>query len=220
MVVENILEAILDTEKAATLAALVRAWNAKGWSPATSTNYSFRNDSQYIAISKSGIDKAVFSADDFLLLDLESEALAAGYPSQTRSSAETGLHSILYKLNPNIEAVVHTHSVYNTILSDAYLSAGRDSLSLCNYELIKALGCSTHEISLDLPIFANTQDIAQLAKDFKNRYVAAPEMKGYLIAGHGLYTWGTSISEAKRHLEALEFLLECQYKRLSLGNIL
>lgn len=218
MVIENNLDNILDKEKAAVLAALVRAWNSKGWSPATSTNYSFRNDAQYIAISKSGIDKAVFSAEDFLLLDLEHEALAEAYPKEVRSSAETGLHTILYKVNPKIQAVVHTHSVYNTILSDAYLSAGRDSLSLCNYELLKALGYATHEVSLELPIFANTQDIGQLAADFKSRYESAGEMKGYLIAGHGLYTWGESIAEAKRHLEALEFLLECQYKRLSLGD--
>lgn len=220
MVIENNLDKILDKEKAAKLAALVRAWNSKGWSPATSTNYSFRNDAEYIAISKSGIDKAVFSAEDFLLLDLESEKLAAAYTANMLSSAETGLHTILYKLNPKIETVVHTHSVYNTILSDAYISAGRDSLILCNYELLKALGYATHEVSLELPIFANTQDIGQLATDFKSRYAAAPDMKAYLIAGHGLYTWGESIGEAKRHLEALEFLLECQYKRLSLGNIL
>ena len=38
----------------------------------------------------------------------------------------------------------------------------------------------------------------------------APNTWGYLIAGHGLYAWGRDISEARRHLDAFEFMLGCE----------
>ena len=207
---------ILDFEKAATLAEYVRIWNEKGWSPATSTNYSFRNDDEFIAISKSGIDKSKFVPNDFLLLNPKTESLHELYAGKYRSSAETGLHTVLYRLDTSVEAIVHTHSVYDTILSQYYWNRGKKSIILENYEVLKALGFNTHDISLEVPIFENTQDIPVLAKSFAQRFVESPQIKGYLIAGHGFYTWGRSIEEAKRHLEAFQFLFECEYKRLLL----
>lgn len=207
---------ILDFDKAATLADYVRIWNEKGWSPATSTNYSFRNDDEFIAISKSGVDKSKFNANDFLIMNLRKEALHELYEGKFKSSAETGLHTALYKLNPGIGAIVHTHSVYDTILSDYFLNKGQQYIELKNYEVLKALGYHTHEVSIKVPIFANTQDITALSKTFAQSYLEQMDMKGYLIAGHGFYTWGKSIEEAKRHLEAFQFLFECEYKSILL----
>lgn len=209
---------ILDFDKAATLAEYVRIWNEKGWSPATSTNYSFRNDDDFIAISKSGVDKSKFVASDFLLLNPKTETLHEFYEGKYKSSAETGLHTALYRLDASVEAIVHTHSVYDTILSNYFLKKGVRCLQLQNYEVLKALGYNTHEVSIDIPIFDNTQDIAALAKQFAHKYIEQPTMKGYLIAGHGFYTWGRSINEAKRHLEAFQFLFECEYKSILLSK--
>jgi methylthioribulose-1-phosphate dehydratase len=215
---------ILDLELARLLAKYVREWNGRGWSPATSTNYSFRNDAAHIAVSKSGVDKSQFSENDFLLLDLASEKLRPEYLEEQpdiRTSAETELHTALYKVNPNIGAVVHTHSVYDTILSDAFFRSGRSELVLCDYELLKAIdGYQTHEASLSIPIFGNTQNITNLAAEFRRAYEQQPDMKGYLIAGHGFYTWGKNIAEAKRHLEAFQFLLECQYKAILIRKLI
>ena len=87
------------------------------------------------------------------------------------------------------------------------------------YEVLKGIGNNkTHEVKVRLPIFPNTQDIAVLSEDFRKRYKADPEMQGYLIANHGLYTWGKTIAEAKRQLEVFEFLLECEYRRMLLSK--
>ncbi|WCL82951.1 methylthioribulose 1-phosphate dehydratase [Saprospira sp. CCB-QB6] len=205
---------MIPKETAEQLAQLIRAWNAKGFSPATSTNYSFRVGPNSLAISKSGRDKSQFSAQDFMLVDLKGKALAPF--ENERSSAETLLHTVLYEENEAINVVLHTHSIYGTLLSDYYLKEGH--LQLSQYELLKALPqFDTHEVDFKLPIFPNTQDIEQLSKDFRQLYLAQPRTIAYLIAGHGLYTWGKSIAEAKRHLEALEFLLEVHYKKLLLA---
>lgn len=205
---------ILQQEKAEQMAELIRDLHARGWSPATSTNYSFRNDCKTIALSKSGIDKKMFHVEHFLLMDTQGNLLPEY--QHLKPSAETLLHLALYRNNPNIEAVLHTHTVLNTVLSRKLEKEGK--IVFTNYELLKAFaGTHTHEISLEIPIFPNTQDIAALSETFEKAYHNNPFMKGYLIAGHGFYTWGDSLAEAKRHLEAFEFLLECYYRELLLN---
>src|SRR5688500_3671390 len=95
------------------LADIIRAYHQKGWSPATSTNYSFRlaSNPNVIVVSKSGIDKSVFSSDDFMAVDLKGLALPAF--AGIRSSAETLIHCKLYELFPEMMCIVHSHSVYS-----------------------------------------------------------------------------------------------------------
>jgi len=204
---------VINPAKAKLLVEIIHWINSRGWSPATSTNYSFKNSNHplSIAISQSGIDKSKFGAEHFMLIDGD------GRPSldfaHLKSSAETFLHTVLYQENPEVEVILHTHSVYATILSQKYLQDA--CLTLENYEVLKGLGdIKTHEVSVKIPIFQNTQDIAALSEDFRTLYRKMPDMYGYLIAGHGLYTWGKSFDIAKRQLEVLEFLLECEWRKM------
>lgn len=206
---------VLDFHKAEQLVRLILWINSRGWSPATSTNYSFRNGDNplSIAISQSGIDKSEFSIENLMLIDENGVSLPNF--SHLKSSAETFLHTVLYQENADVNVILHTHSVYGTILSQHFLSKGE--LLLSGYEVLKGIGNNkTHEVTVAMPIFPNTQDISTLSEDFRQRYRAEPEMQGYLIAGHGLYTWGKTFAEAKRQLEVFEFLLECEYRRLLL----
>ena len=207
------MRSVINPKKAAHLVEIIRWINSSGWSPATSTNYSFKNGENplSICISQSGIDKSKFGTEHFMLIDAE------GKPSpdfaHLKSSAETYLHTVLYQENPEVEVILHTHSVYATILSQKYLSNG--FLLLENYEVLKGLGdIKTHEVSVKIPVFENTQDIAALSEDFRSLYRKMPGMHGYLIAGHGLYTWGKTFEIAKRQLEVLEFLLECEWRKM------
>lgn len=203
----------INPAKAASLVELILWINSRGWSPATSTNYSFKNTNNplSIAISLSGIDKSKFGSEHLMLIDAEGNPLEDF--SHLKSSAEIFLHTVLYQENPEVEVILHTHSVYGTILSEKFLTFGK--LLLENYEVLKGIGkIKTHEVSLPIHIFPNTQDMAALSEDFRKLYRQNPQMQGYLIAGHGLYTWGKSFEVAKRHLEVLEFLLECEYRKL------
>lgn len=184
---------------------------AEGWSPATSSNYSARIDEQHLAITVSGKHKGRLKAGDIMVVDLEGKPVQ----SQLRSSAETLLHCVLYAWRNDIGAVLHTHSVAATVLSRAL--AGDDHLILRDYELQKAFpGINTHEGELRIPIFENTQDIDALSAESLAYLKQYPQTPAYLIRGHGLYTWGETMADTLRHIEAMEFLMACELQARSL----
>ncbi|MDX2304835.1 MAG: methylthioribulose 1-phosphate dehydratase [Microscillaceae bacterium] len=193
------------------LITVIHIFNSNGWSQATSTNYSFRNPDQTdtYTITSSGKDKSQVWTDDLMVVDREGKAVE-GY-THIKPSAETLLHTVLYAANPQIHAILHTHSIQGTILS--MLHASDKQVKITGFELLKGIqGITSHEAEVIVPIFANSQDIPALSQEIKTYYDAHPEMTGFLLAGHGFYTWGSSIAEAKRHMEAYEFLFECMIK--------
>ncbi|WP_065759879.1 methylthioribulose 1-phosphate dehydratase [Pseudomonas defluvii] len=178
----------------------------RGWSPATSSNYSTRLSADQALLTVSGKHKGQLGVDDVLATDLAGNSLEPG----KKPSAETLLHTQLYAWRADIGAVLHTHSVNATVLSR--VTAG-DYLVFEDYELQKAFsGISTHESTVQVPIFENDQDIARLAAKVQPWLEAHPDCVGYLIRGHGLYTWGPRMSDALRQVEAFEFLFECELK--------
>jgi methylthioribulose-1-phosphate dehydratase len=174
----------------------------RGWLPATAGNLSARLDAERFVITVSGRDKGGLDAEGLMAMDLDGRVLSPG----RRPSAETGLHRMLYRRDPEIGAVLHTHSVNATVLSRLV----GETLVLADYEVLKALpGVATHETRICVPVVPNDQDIARLASRVERLLDDVPDVPGYLIAGHGLYTWGRSVSEARRRIEAFEFLFEC-----------
>ncbi|WLI14378.1 MULTISPECIES: methylthioribulose 1-phosphate dehydratase [Pseudomonas] len=184
----------------------------RGWSPATSSNYSTRLSPTEALLTVSGKHKGQLGIDDVLATDLSGNSLEPG----KKPSAETLLHTQLYSWRPEIGAVLHTHSVNATVLSRL---TSEDFIEFEGYELQKAFsGVSTHESRVRVPIFDNDQDIARLAAKVQPWLDAHPDCVGYLIRGHGLYTWGARMSDALRQIEAFEFLFECELKTRSLSN--
>ncbi|MGQ7274939.1 methylthioribulose 1-phosphate dehydratase [Marinobacter sp. V034] len=184
-----------------------------GWSPATSSNYSARLDGHHIAITVSGRHKGQLAAGDIMVVDY------AGCPVQSdaRSSAETLLHTVLYEQFPDVGVVLHTHSVNATVLSR--MLSGKEQLTLQDYELQKAFpGVTTHEAPLVVPIFDNTQDISALSERTRQWFAEHPEQPGYLIRGHGLYTWGKTMADCLRHVEAFEFLFACEIEMMKVRS--
>jgi methylthioribulose-1-phosphate dehydratase len=178
----------------------------RGWSPATSSNYSARLAADQALLTVSGKHKGELGEDDVLATDLDGNSLE---PSK-KPSAETLLHTQLYRWKPEIGAVLHTHSVNATVLSRLTLA---DSLVFADYELQKAFsGVSTHECQVLVPIFDNDQDIARLASQVQPWLDEHADCVGYLIRGHGLYTWGKTMADCLRQVEAFEFLFECELK--------
>jgi methylthioribulose-1-phosphate dehydratase len=198
-------------ELAQELVANVRELSQAGWTPATSSNFSQRLDGGHAAISVSGRDKGRLTEDDIMVVDLD------GMPVGTdrRPSAETLLHTKLYRRFPEVGCVLHTHSPVQTIASRLFAGAGH--IRLAGYELLKAFqGNHTHEAAIDVPVFANTQDMNVLAAQV-DALLDAQTLWGYLIDGHGLYAWGRDMAEARRHLEAFEFLFHCELELRKLG---
>lgn len=184
----------------------------RGWSPATSSNYSTRLSATEALLTVSGKHKGQLGIDDVLATDLSGNSLEPG----KKPSAETLLHTQLYNWRADIGAVLHTHSVNATVLSRLLQSP---VITFEDYELQKAFsGISTHESKVRVPIFDNDQDIERLASKVQPWLDSHPDCVGYLIRGHGLYTWGPKMSDALRQIEAFEFLFECELKMRALIN--
>jgi methylthioribulose-1-phosphate dehydratase len=186
------------------LIANTRELAALGWTPATSSNFSMRLDERSAAITVSGRDKGKLSRADIMAVDLDGHPLG----TDQRPSAETVLHTQLYKRLPEVGCVLHTHSLAQTLASKLYAGAGH--IRFEEYELIKAFrGQDTHEAVMDVPVLANNQHIPTLAAQV-DVLLDKKEFWGYLIEGHGLYAWGRDMAEARRHLDAFEFLIKCE----------
>ena len=189
----------------------------RGWSVGTSSNYSvvISRDPLTLLVTASGKDKGRLERNDFVLVDEHGKPTTGGQP---KSSAETLLH-VVAASQPGVGAVLHTHSVWTTVLSDLFSAQG--GFEIAGYEMLKGLdGIATHDTSWWVEIFENTQHIPSLAEQVRQRLedAARPLKYGYLIRKHGLYTWGRDLDEARRHLEIFEFLLECVARRLILSG--
>ena len=190
-------------EAAALLADTGRAFHARGWAPATAGNYSavLTRDPLALAVSASGIDKAALDGRHFVAVD-EDGRVTGGYG---RPSDETAVHLAVVRARA-VGAVLHTHSVWSTVLSQV---APDGQVEIRGFELLKALaGVTTHEHVERLPVVENTQDYAVMAASVTAALAAHPGCHGLLLRGHGLYAWGRDVAEARRHVEALEFLFE------------
>ena len=190
---------------AAQLAEAGRRMDARNWVPGSAGNLSARIDGSRIAITRSGVHKGRLAEADIIAVDDDGNALAEGQ----KPSAETLLHCQLYRLFPPVGAVLHGHSVAATVLSM------RGPITFSNYELVKAFGFATHELDVVLPVYENDQDMPRLAAYIEPLLERDPPI-GYVIAGHGVYAWGTSVEHAYWRLEALEFLLQCELERRKL----
>lgn len=191
-------------ELAGELIVNVRELSQLGWTPATSSNFSHRLDQHHAAITVSGRDKGRLKEADIMVVDFEGNAVGSTH----RSSAETLLHTQLYRRFTQVGCVLHTHSQAQTVASRLFAGAGH--IRLEGYELLKAFhGNTTHEAAIDVPVLANTQHMPTLAAQV-DALLDRDTLWGYLIDGHGLYAWGRDMAEARRHLEAFEFLLNCE----------
>jgi methylthioribulose-1-phosphate dehydratase len=197
---------------AAQIITHTRELAAKGFTPATAGNFSIRMGPDHAAITISGKDKGRLTEADIMVVDMDNNPVATHH----RPSAEAALHTHLYRRFPEVGAVLHTHSPTQTIAGLLYAAEGR--VRLRDYELFKALrGHTTHEPELDLPVVPNSQDMDVLTASVDAALDAANNW-GYLIAGHGLYAWGRDIAEARRHLDAFEFMLGCELEMRRLRN--
>jgi len=174
-----------------------------GWVRATAGNLSVRLDDGTFAVTTSGQHKGFLDADGIMGMTLDAVPTTDGRPS-----AEAGLHAQLYRLLPNIGAIVHGHSVPATVLSLAHRG---ETLVLTGYEVLKAFGNRSHEATIEVPFFENAQDIPALAARIEPRIDASTA--GYVLRGHGAYAWGFDMAHALARLEALEFLLACELEK-------
>lgn len=189
----------------ARLIKVGQRFDSRGWVLGTSGNFSLVIDDEplRLAITRSGTQKGELTPSDIMELDGDgiSVGTTAGIPS-----AETRLHLEIIAARP-VRSVLHTHSTWSTLVSDRF--APRGGVAIQGYEMLKGLtGVNTHEHREWIPIVENDQDMPRLAGKIGETLGAHPECHAFLLRRHGLYTWGATLTEAVRHVEIVEFLLE------------
>jgi len=192
-------------EIADDLVATAAGFYRRGWVLGTSGNLSavVERDPLRLAITPSGVDKGALPAGHILMIDEEARVVSK---HDARPSDESPLHIRVVR-ERGAGAVLHTHSIWSTLLSD--LHADRGGLAIEGYEMLKGLaGVKTHEHREWLPILENSQDMPALAESMAETLRQHQDAHGFLLRRHGLYTWGSDLAQAKRHVEILEFLLE------------
>ena len=201
------------------LISIGRWVDQKGWCPATGGNFSVRlsgtiNHDDRCLVTASGYHKGHLNRDQFIITDLY--GVPVDPKATNRPSAETLVHVALYQLSSKINAVLHIHSIPNTVLS---LLEPSHFLIINGLEMQKSLnGINSHEEEVKLAVFDNTQDMHHLAQQVQQVWKEQDGLTaGLLVRGHGAYFWGNTIAEAQRHLEGLEFMLACmlEFKRLT-----
>ena len=181
-----------------------RALHSQGLVPATSGNFSARLDDGNYAITVSGRHKGRLEPTDIMRIGPDGKSL-----DHRRPSAETMLHVDIYNRYAEAQLILHPHSVSATVLSRL---SGHEVV-LSGYEILKAFpGIDTHNIECHIPVLDNDQDISRLAKKVAATITQEHRLPCYIIRGHGYYTWGDSLDAVLRHVEALEFLFECELR--------
>jgi methylthioribulose-1-phosphate dehydratase len=200
---------------AAEIAAIGRRFYARGWVLGTSGNFSavVSRHPLRLAITASSVAKGSLRASDILECDEHGRAVGrrAGRPS-----AETLLH-VEVAGRRGAGAVLHTHSVWSTMLSGVAGREGQERqdgskgqvLVIQGYEMLKGLtGVMSHEHREVIPVIDNDQDMRRLAGRAGRTLDEYPDAHAFLLRRHGLYTWGATLADAERHVEILEFLFE------------
>lgn len=190
---------------ASSLASIARGFHSRGWLVGTSGNLSAVVDRQplRLAVSPSGVDKGELIPAQVLLIDEHARVVNG---DSAKPSDESPLHIRIVK-ECGAGAVIHTHSIWNTILSDLKFAEG--GVAIEGYEMLKGLqNVRTHEHREWLPIIENSQDMLALADSIGDTLKKHKDAHGFLLRRHGLYSWGSDLPQAKRHVEILEFLIE------------
>jgi methylthioribulose-1-phosphate dehydratase len=189
---------------ASELAEIGKGFYARGWVLGTSGNFSavISREPLRLAITSTGLDKGALTPAQFLEIDDAANVVRG----EGRPSAEALLHLAIAR-GADTGAILHTHSVWSTVLSGSHASQG--GVALEGFEMLKGLeGVRTHKHREWLPILENSQDMIELGESVSKTLRESPNIHGFLLNEHGLYTWGADLREAKRHVEILEFLME------------
>lgn len=182
---------------------------SRGWFPGTSGNLSirvgdFNADDFQFAVTASGKDKTVHTPEDYLFVDQDGKPCEA---TRLKPSAETLIHCEIYKLT-GAGAIFHIHSVFNSVISEYFWD--RKSVPVDGVELIKGFNIWDEEAHIDIPIVSNFAHIPSIVPEITERIIK--NIPGILLRKHGIYAWGANAFEAKRHLEAFEFIFEYVYR--------
>lgn len=166
----------------------------------TGGNLSIINREQgFIAISASGMHYNEVTENDIVIMDLDGKKVE----SKRKPSSEFGFHLDLYKKRPDIQAVVHTHSVYATTVACLNLE-----LPAVHY----LVGFAGKKVPLAPYATFGSQELAD------NVTATIGDYNAVLLANHGLITVGSTLQGAFDAAEELELIAQIYIQARAAGT--
>jgi len=196
------------TERWTELADVKDELAERDWFMGTSGNLAIKVSDyplQFL-VTASGKDKRKRTDEDFLLVDEFGRAVCE---THLKPSAETLLHVEIYR-KTNAGCSLHVHTIDNNVISEVYGDNGE--VTFKGQELIKAFDMWDEDAVLTIPIIRNYAHIPTLANKFSEHVLG--DTGAILIRNHGITAWGRNAFEAKKVLEASEFLFRYQLRLL------
>lgn len=193
------------TSPTAELAETGLDFYRRGWARGAGGNFSvlLARNPMRLCITAAGNEKGTLDETNFLEIDDDAE-IVQGFG---RPSDETLLHLTIYRLRPRARCILYSQTVWGTVLSDRRAVDG--SIQLSGYEALKGLaGVTTHDHTEHIPIIENSADQIALSHVIENVLIESREIHGIYIRRYGLYAWGETVEDARRHTEIFEFLFE------------
>lgn len=172
-----------------------------GLTTGTGGNISLYNrEKNLMAISPSGIDYFETTPDDVVVTTLEGNIV----DGQRKPSSELDMHRIYYLQREDVSAVVHTHSIYSTVLATLGWQ-----LPAANYYIAigggKTINCAEYASF-------GTWELAE------NSFEAMTGRYACFLANHGLLTVSNSLEQAFTIAEETERMAEVYYKAKCVGQ--
>ena len=194
------------------LVEIARDFHSRGWMAGSAGNVSARDDDSHFWVSASGRPKGRLQENDFLLVRVVDGAVIDRIVPANKPSAETAIHRTIYAQFPAARACLHGHSVDAMWAADS-AAPQVTFLRLPPIEMIKGFGIWDQHPKVDLPLFENHLDVADIARDMERRFATAPPpLTALLVRSHGATVWGASLQEAYNRFEILEFILSYMVK--------
>ena len=170
----------------------------------TAGNLSAKDTPSSFWITASGQSKGALSVDQFLHMDLGGTIL--NHPDRSlKPSAETSIHQAAYTLFPKAQACLHVHMNEGNWVCDDHPET--ELIPLPHLEMLKGFGWSSGPAYIF--VCANHDHVPDIAADMLQFYKNTHEgfiVPGFLIRGHGITTWGTSIEQARNRIELFSFI--------------
>ena len=169
----------------------------------TAGNLSAKENDQSFWITASGQSKGSLREQQFIQIGLDGTIVEQ--KDRYKPSAETSIHTAAYRLFPNIQSCLHVHMVEGNWVCDDHPQS--NWIPLPHIEMLKGFGWKggpAHILVTD-----NHDHVPNIAQDMLYMFNQPHDffvIPGFLIRGHGVTAWGSSIEEARNRIELLSFI--------------
>ena len=182
------------------LARFSRWVHRLGYTPGTAGNLSIRLDEHLILATPTGCSKGLLHPVDMVVIDNDGHKLSG----DRNVTSEIGMHLAVYRMRPDVQAIVHTHPPIAT----AFAACGKAlDQPICS-EILMTTGL----VPLAPYATTGTEEVSASLEPF------IPDHDAVLLANHGLLTYGSSLTDAFMKTETVEHFAQVCLSAHQLGG--